>query len=179
MRGALARADYFRNPDPGYAARRLAQARYSLAQDGVLPLGTFKDLARLGLVDDAFALVEQASFAYMFDPDKPSPNGEAGPAGIFSVLEAGPLQRDPRFIRLCAKLGLCDYWIESGRWPDCADEVPYDFRAETRQLVSARQRSAEEVPLQGDSGHRQLAQEADLGVTRPPTGCSERQGWGG
>jgi TolB-like protein len=35
---------------------------------------------------------------------------------------------DPRFVTLCARLGLVDYWLETERWPDCADEVPYDFR---------------------------------------------------
>jgi hypothetical protein len=30
--------------------------------------------------------------------------------------------RDPRFARLYAKLGLCDYWVKSGQWPDWAEE---------------------------------------------------------
>ena len=42
---------------------------------------------------------------------------------------------DPSFVGFCAKVGLCDYWIESGRWPDCADEVQCDFRAGTRRLA--------------------------------------------
>lgn len=40
----------------------------------------------------------------------------------------------PRFPRLCARLGLVEYWISSGQWPDCADEVPYDFRARCAQV---------------------------------------------
>jgi TolB-like protein len=36
---------------------------------------------------------------------------------------------DPRFVTLCARLGLVEYWLETELWPDCADEVPYDFRA--------------------------------------------------
>jgi hypothetical protein len=46
--------------------------------------------------------------------------------------------RDPRFLQLCAKLGLVRYWLESGSWPDCADVVPYDFRAEARRLAGAQ-----------------------------------------
>jgi adenylate cyclase len=38
------------------------------------------------------------------------------------------MRRDPRFALVCARLGLVDYWRESGKWPDCADETPYDFR---------------------------------------------------
>jgi adenylate cyclase len=44
--------------------------------------------------------------------------------------------RDARFPRLCAKLGLCDYWVKTERWPDCADEVAYDFKAESRRLAA-------------------------------------------
>ncbi len=40
------------------------------------------------------------------------------------------LRNDPRFPRLCARLGLVEFWLASGQWPDCADEVPYDFRQE-------------------------------------------------
>jgi hypothetical protein len=58
---------------------------------------------------------------------------------MFSHEEAGAMMRDVRFVRLCAKLGLCDYWVNTGRWPDCADAVAtyYDFRAEARRLASA------------------------------------------
>jgi TolB-like protein len=36
---------------------------------------------------------------------------------------------DPRFVTLCARLGLVDYWLTQSVWPDCVDEVPYDFKA--------------------------------------------------
>jgi len=51
----------------------------------------------------------------------------------------GSMIRDPRFPRLCARLGLCDYWVSSERWPDCADEgvLPYDFKAEAHRLAVA------------------------------------------
>jgi len=26
--------------------------------------------------------------------------------------------------------GLVEYWVATGNWPDCADQVPYDFKAE-------------------------------------------------
>jgi len=56
-----------------------------------------------------------------------------GPDGYRTSLlfQAGmpELRNDPRFARLCARLGLVEFWIATGRWPDCADEVPYVFRA--------------------------------------------------
>jgi hypothetical protein len=48
-----------------------------------------------------------------------------------------PMMRDIRFVGLCAKLGLCDYWVASGRWPDCADRAPYDFKAEAQRLAGS------------------------------------------
>jgi hypothetical protein len=44
------------------------------------------------------------------------------------------LRNDPRFVRLCARLGLVEYWLTTSKWPDCVDEVPYDFRAECENV---------------------------------------------
>lgn len=40
------------------------------------------------------------------------------------------LRASPRFVKMCARLGLVEYWLTTQTWPDCADETPYDFRAE-------------------------------------------------
>ena len=40
------------------------------------------------------------------------------------------MRNDVRFVKLCARYGLVEYWLELQIWPDCVDEVPYDFRAE-------------------------------------------------
>ena len=50
-------------------------------------------------------------------------------AGLFFKAGAS-LRNDSRFAKLCARLGLVDYWTSSDSWPDCANEVPYDFKAE-------------------------------------------------
>ena len=50
-------------------------------------------------------------------------------------LSAG--YRDPRFARLCARLGLVEFWMKTGLWPDCATEVPYDFKAECEKAATA------------------------------------------
>jgi adenylate cyclase len=41
------------------------------------------------------------------------------------------LRTNARFVELCRRLGLIDYWRASGHWPDCANEVAehYDFKA--------------------------------------------------
>ena len=45
------------------------------------------------------------------------------------------LRGDPRFVRLCARLGLVEYWLATGKWPDCVGEVPYDFKAECAAIA--------------------------------------------
>jgi TolB-like protein/tetratricopeptide (TPR) repeat protein len=56
---------------------------------------------------------------------------------LFISVGSSALRRDVRFPRLCAALGLADYWTESGDWPDCVDEVApfYDFKAECARAL--------------------------------------------
>jgi hypothetical protein len=56
---------------------------------------------------------------------------------VFGRAEAKPLIADKRFARFCARIGLVDYWRASGHWPDCAQEVPYDFKAECEKSGQA------------------------------------------
>ena len=89
--------------------------------------------AHLGLVDAAYTLADRARLG-------PTGAGEdiMGPDGYRTsiLFQAGmpELCNDPRFVRLCARLGLVEYWASTGKWPDCADEVPYEFRSECERL---------------------------------------------
>ena len=49
-----------------------------------------------------------------------------------TLFQAGmpELRNDPRFVPLCARLGLVEFWLATGKWPDCVDDVPYDFKGE-------------------------------------------------
>ena len=51
-----------------------------------------------------------------------------------------PEEIHPGAVELCDGLGLCDYWADTGRWPDCVDEVApaYDFKAAVRDRIAAR-----------------------------------------
>jgi adenylate cyclase len=59
------------------------------------------------------------------------------PASLFQAYSVA-LRQDPRFVGVCGRMGLIDYWHASGVWPDCADQVPYDFRAECLKWLKAR-----------------------------------------
>ena len=128
-----------RDPGADTRQRALSRARETLAGTGELPLFTLTFLYRLGLADEVFDLVDQAHFAYIFDSDRRSPNATGSNGLIFGVVFNSAMMRDRRFPRLCDKLGLCDYWVMTERWPDCADAVAphYDFTAEARRLAAA------------------------------------------
>ena len=125
--------EHLRRPDPAYVESTLRAASLDLARTGTVLIGHLLGLHSLGAVDETFDLVDRASFAHMLDADGPPPAGGYTPAVIWLPLYE-PMRRDRRFVDLCAKLGLCDYWVKSGYWPDCAHAglLPYDFQAECR-----------------------------------------------
>ena len=118
-----------RDPTP----ERIAGVRSALEEHfrktGGVDVSRLVYAAHLGLVDDAYRIAEAACLG---------PRGTSddlmGPDGYRTALlfHAGmpELRNDPRFVPLCARLGLVEYWLSSGQWPDCTGEVPYDFKAE-------------------------------------------------
>jgi hypothetical protein len=133
MENALWVARHLTDPDSDAIEQRLNELRAELARTGTVPLMPAAWLYELGLKNEAFELLEAASFAYLFDREGPPPSGLTYTGAIFSRSRG--IHGDPRFPRLCAKLGLCDYWTQTGKWPDCADEVAYDFRTEARKAA--------------------------------------------
>ena len=127
-------AEARRSGDKAQKERRLERYRGLVQRSGTLPLNLLESLAFLGMVEEAFALGEEASFAHMFDPDGPIPSTFA-PGVIMGPWS--PLAKDPRFVALADRVGLCAYWVETSRWPDCAEWVPYDLKNAVRRLGSA------------------------------------------
>jgi hypothetical protein len=93
----------------------------------------------LGLKEEAFAAIDGASFEHLFrhGPITSLTTGGSTPAILFDAKGNAALINDARFVGLCGKLGLGDYWIETEQWPDCAATVSYDFKAECRRLAGA------------------------------------------
>lgn len=110
------------------AAAYMARVESEFAQTGATEISRLVYAAHLGRVDDVYDLIARAPLG---------PRGGAadaiGPDGYRTGLlfwRCMPeIRNDPRFAQLCARLGLVDFWIDSGKWPDCAEETPYDFRA--------------------------------------------------
>ena len=127
---------------PAALRRSLSTARDQFQSTG-FTLNLLTILAHLGARDEAYAMSDTASFT----PD----NGDdvmgidAYRTYFLFHVSYPELRADPRFVHLCARLGLVQYWTQTKRWPDCADEVPYDFRDEclkfaTRRLTSGHER---------------------------------------
>ncbi|MGE0742621.1 MAG: winged helix-turn-helix domain-containing protein [Hyphomonadaceae bacterium] len=99
-----------------------------IAKTGAVDVARLVYAAHLGFVDEAYLAAATSRLG-------PSGAGDdvMGPDGYRTALlfEANmpELRNDARFPELCARLGLADFWIESGKWPDCAHQVTYDFKA--------------------------------------------------
>jgi hypothetical protein len=90
----------------------------------------------MGLTDEIYQLLDQASFDHLFEP---ASHWSGNDFGLHVIYQSRRLMLDARFASLCARLGLCDYWVTTERWPDCAADgvLPYDFKAACRRLATA------------------------------------------
>jgi hypothetical protein len=115
--------------------RRALEER--VAETGGVDVSLLVYSAHLGLVEEVYQAAEKARLG----PDG-SDNDIMGPDGYRTSLlfQAGmpEMRNDPRFVSLCARLGLVEYWMTTGKWPDCTDEVPYDFKAECAKVEHIR-----------------------------------------
>ena len=137
LRAIIAGANALRHEGPQQRSYLLQGARRRLTRTGTLPVYWLTGMYRIGLKDETFELAGQASFAYVFDVDERSQDGAFGSSSMFAPYYSARMMHDIRFVGLCAKLGLCDYWVTTGRWPDCAEDgvLSYDFKAECRRWV--------------------------------------------
>ena len=131
--GVIPFARVMRDPRPGPRRSMFdAIARRALATGHIDPqVATIA--AELGFVDETFALLERCRFGPCGSPRDVMGTHAYRTLLLFPRAYAA-LRADPRFVQVCARLGLVDYWLESQHWPDCAGEVPYDFKAECARL---------------------------------------------
>ena len=136
IRDALFVGTALRDPQREIQDRVLLRLQDERARSGTVPLGLVVFAYKLGRHDEVFDVLSKSSFAHLFDPESRSPGGWYNA----SILFAGTtdMSRDKRFLDLCGKMGLCDYWTQTSRWPDCADAngLDFDFRAAARRAAS-------------------------------------------
>ena len=136
VRRAARAADLLLRRGPASRAEAVRALEGDLAATGSLPPTSLVLAADLGAIDDVYSAVERASFAHFFRPGAHLPSREISIHVLFS-RQAAPLRADARFVTLCDKLGLADYWLSTGRWPDFAEEVAslYDLKAKCERLT--------------------------------------------
>jgi TolB-like protein len=118
-----------RDPTPENIGAWRSDLEAHVNKTGCVDVSRLVYAAHLGLVEEAYRAAETARLGPVGTSDD-----IMGPDGYRTHLmfQAGmpELRNDPRFARLCARLGLVEFWMATDKWPDCADEVPYDFKAE-------------------------------------------------
>ena len=125
-----------RDPSPAHIGAWREELQAHVRRTGWVDVSRLVYAAHLGLVDEAYAAA---------DASRLGPLGHAddimGPDGYRTALlfqaSMPELRNDPRFAPLCARLGLVEFWLASGKWPDCASEVPYDFGRACEQARAA------------------------------------------
>jgi hypothetical protein len=123
--------------DPSAARQRdmLDDLTRTLNSKGQLPFARLAFAAQFCDLDALYDIIRRADFSHLYEPAGWITESSFGLDQLF-LRAAERLRHDIRFAALCHRAGLAAAWVEEGRWPDCADQVRYDFRAEVRRLVA-------------------------------------------
>ena len=136
-RGALGFASIMRDPSPQSRHRPIEAAQRRFDASGYADFGQLQLAAHVGALDEAHTIAAQARFGPAGDDHDQMGFPAYWTGGLFSSIFP-EFRRDPRFAKLCARLGLVDYWLTTQHWPDCVDEVAphYDFKAECAKVAA-------------------------------------------
>ena len=122
-----------RDPTPENIGAWRSALEANVRRTGGVDVAQLVYAAHLGLVELAYELAGTACLG-------PTGAGDdiMGPDGYRTSLlfmsGMPEMRNDPRCAQLCARLGLVEFWITKDTWPDCVDEVPYDFKAECARV---------------------------------------------
>lgn len=120
------RMQYRQKDDIWAAFNKLAQPAKIT---GYVDAAWFEYSAHLGLVDAVYDLIDQVKLGPSGTNEDNIGLNAYRTCSLFYAATP-EMRNDIRFVKLCARYGLVEYWLETQKWPDCADQVPYDFRAE-------------------------------------------------
>lgn len=121
-----------RDPKPETIAAWLSALRVHVQKRGCVDVARLVYAAHLGLVEEAYQAAESARLGPAGTSDDIM-GPDAYRTSLLFQAHMPEMRNDPRFPRLCARLGLVEFWTATGKWPDCTDEVPYDFKAECEE----------------------------------------------
>lgn len=122
-----------RDPTPENIGTWKRRLQAHIKETGGIDISRLVYSAHLGLVNEAYQAAEAARLGPAGTSDD-----IMGPDGYRTSLlfQTGmpEMRNDPRFPQLCARMGLVEYWLTTDKWPDCAEDVPYDFKAECEKV---------------------------------------------
>ena len=118
-----------RSPDPASRRLVLEMMRGRTETSGHLDPVAMVWPSVVGFTDEALDILDGAKLGPSGSPDDTMGVNAYRSHMVFPAAYP-ELRANPRFVKMCARLGLVEYWLETKTWPDCADEVPYDFRTE-------------------------------------------------
>ncbi len=105
-----------------------------LSKAGQVEIRTLMFMHSNGMADEAFDAWRYSNYDYRkgHRPDHMLLTGM-----IFGITNTA-MRRDPRFLDICERLGICAYWVTTNRWPDCLTEVSpyYDLKADATARVA-------------------------------------------
>ena len=136
-RRALVLASVMRDASPPSRRRAIEAVLERFETTGHADFWELRLAAHVGALDEAHTIAAQATFGPAGDNQDQMGWNAYRTEGLFSSMFP-EFRRDPRFINLCARLGLVDYWLTKQQWPDCVDEVApyYDFKAECATVAA-------------------------------------------
>ena len=140
----------WRDPSPDNLGWLRSRIRARVETTGHIDVTALVFASYVGLIDDVYDLAETARFGPAgTSHDIMGPNAYRTEQMFQAPFAA--LRADPRFVRLCARLGLVEFWLGTGKWPDCVDEVPYDFKAECAK-ADLPPKQVFFAPIRGEGG---------------------------
>ncbi len=125
-----------RDPTPENIGAWRSALEANVRRTGGVDVAQLVYAAHLGLVDLAYQLAATACLGPTGTSDDIM-GPDAYRTSLMFMSGMPEMRNDPRFARLCARLGLVEFWMKTDQWPDCTDEVPYDFKGECATVQHA------------------------------------------
>jgi len=135
-RSAIQYVSMARDASAQSRARALDAPRRDFEKTGYVDLAALAIASHFGGADEAHGIAAAAKF-------RPAGDGrdqigfDANRTYFLFHAYWPEFRQDPRFAKICARLGLIDYWRTTQHWPDCEAELAsyYDFRAECENVT--------------------------------------------
>jgi tetratricopeptide (TPR) repeat protein len=122
-----------RDPTPANIEAWRSALEAQVRKTGGVDVAQLVYAAHLGMVDLAYQLAATACLGPTGSRDDIM-GPDAYRTSLMFMSGMPELRNDPRFAQLCARLGLVEFWMTTGKWPDCTDQVGYDFKAECARV---------------------------------------------